>query len=74
MIRAELTIPEGVTQFHAVWEHNNQIFGCTFKFFINENGSYWAYYVPEDDIWSRIGHPSQHIPCPETAMYLFCVV
>ncbi|EFV9058500.1 hypothetical protein GE321_00700 [Shigella sonnei] len=74
MIRAELTIPEGVTQFHAVWEHNNQIWGRTFKFFINDGESYWAYYIAEDDEWDRIRQPSDHIPCPDTAMYLFCVV
>lgn len=74
MIRAELTIPEGVTQFHAVWEYNNQVFGCTFKFFTTEEDSFWACYEAEENEWSRIRHPRDHIPCPETAMYLFCVV
>lgn len=74
MIRSELTIPEGVTQFHAVWEYNNQVWGRTFKFFNNYDGSYWAHYVAEDDEWVRVSHPQVAIPCPETAMYLFCVV
>ena len=74
MIRAELTIPEGITQFHAVWEYNNQVWGRTFKFLNNDDGSYWAYYVAENDEWIRVRYPSDHIPSPETAMYLFCVV
>lgn len=74
MIRAELTIPEGVTQLHAVWEYNNQVWGRTFKFFVDGDQSYWAYYDPEEDMWIKVSGIQTAIPCPETAMYLFCVV
>lgn len=74
MIRAELTTPEGVTQFHAVWEYNNQVWGRTFKFFVDGDMSYWSYHDPEEDMWIAVRNPSDHIPSPETAMYLFCVV
>lgn len=69
MIRAQSVLPQRTRNVHVIWEHDNKVFGRTFKF-----TDAWLYYEPENDEWIRIsGTPQQHTPNPETAIYLISV-
>lgn len=62
MIRCYTEFPMTALNVHTSWEHNNGVWGCTFK----REGTVWYKYDPDDDYWRCVGEdPRIHTPsCP----------